>query len=250
MKRVMACPGSVLLSQECPPLPDSPASKEGTFAHKVFEHYLAPHVTVNNLAPHEKVKHYPKDMEEYCHWAVREVRALIEPGVESFSEQKIDISHFTAPGMFGTADAAIVELFDTLTIIDFKYGRMPVDVRNNVQLICYALGKLRLYDYNFLRCRMVILQPRAEHSDGPRREWIAPVDALLPWEEKIKHACDAALRKNAPRKGGPHCFFCPAQVICPEYVENLEWKDLVNEGDPNRKANTAIADFAGIEIEE
>ena len=68
-------------------------------------------------------------------------------------ETKVSLE-FIEPGMFGTVDAAVAEIFGRLVVIDFKYGAgVAVEPKDNTQMIYYALGIAHEYDYNFTRSR-------------------------------------------------------------------------------------------------
>jgi hypothetical protein len=119
--------------------------------------------------------------------------------------------------MFGTVDAAIVEQFGTLVVTDFKYGAgIPVEVKGNVQMIYYALGIARKFGFMFEKVRLRIIQPRAEHRDGPDRSHEMSIDELQKWTDTFGRGVDLALSENPPLNAGAHCRFCPAKTICPE----------------------------------
>ena len=58
-------------------------------------------------------------------------------------EQHLDFSKWVPEG-FGTGDCVIVA-DETLTILDFKYGKLVVTADQNSQMMCYALGALQLF---------------------------------------------------------------------------------------------------------
>lgn len=210
------CTASVPLSRNVPPQESSVYAEEGTLAHECLEAIIHPYVTHHSYV--KRKTEFTKEMGKYALWALRAIRDMIDaaPDAISFSEQKVDISHFTKPGQFGTLDFALAELFGTLTIADYKYGAgIPVDPEENLQLISYALAMLKKFDYNFSHVRFVILQPRADHPKGPRREWTASVDEVVAWEAKLKQKVIEA-ETNPVFKAGDHCRFCPAANICPE----------------------------------
>lgn len=125
--------------------------------------------------------------------------------------------------LFGTADFAGVTPDRTLHVSDLKFGRgIPVDVRDNSQLLYYALGvylDLR-GKVEIERVRMTIVQPRAAHADGPVRTWEIPVLDLVLWaEDVLKPAidliCEGDLGKLVVREG-KWCRWCPAAATtCP-----------------------------------
>jgi len=216
--RWMNCPGSIELSKKAPPSFESEYAKEGTRAHECLEFLLK-----NRGAPGEAFEiayeKYGHEITEHAVSAIEEIAKRTSKDVTILCETKVSLAHIH-PDMHGTVDAAIVDEFATLTVVDFKYGAgVPVDPEWNPQLLYYALGLAHQYDYNFSHVKLVIIQPRAEHERGPVREWGLRIDELLDWGEKLKKAVKDTLRKDAPLKSGDHCRWCPAAAICPELSE-------------------------------
>lgn len=220
--RWLSCPGSIRLSEKAPPQLDSPYAKEGTDAHLVLELLMKEYTKKGGrprVLAQELLKKYPKEMLTHAREAIQAISEKYNYfGATWVCETRVDASGFTMPGQFGTADCAIVEEFGTLTVIDYKYGAgVPVDVENNSQLIYYALGVAIKYDMNFNQVRLVVIQPRADHKDGPIREQLMTIDELAAWIPIFKAGVKAAEKKDAPLKYGEKwCRWCPAASICPE----------------------------------
>jgi hypothetical protein len=80
-----------------------------------------------------------------------------------------------------------------ITVCDFKYGKnVAVEVEQNPQLIYYGLGAIfremkaqkkkdlvKFIQDNNVHVRLMIVQPRAEHEDGPVREWVALPEDMM-----------------------------------------------------------------------
>lgn len=108
------------------------------------------------------------------------------------------------PDFSGTADHATRDV-----VADFKFGRAPVEVFDNPQLLAYA----ELLDPTPRPLELVIVQPRAAHPDGPVRRH------SLTTPEVAAHFADArAARERAradPRATpGAHCLHCPGRAHC------------------------------------
>jgi hypothetical protein len=129
-------------------------------------------------------------------------------------EKKFDLGAYV-PGMFGTVDAARIEPFKKVTVIDLKYGAgVAVEVEENPQLKIYGLGACQgeLPE----RVELVIVQPRARHRDGPVRRWEVAAADLEKWaREELVPAALATEDPAAPIAAGNHCRFCPALGGCP-----------------------------------
>jgi hypothetical protein len=218
-KRWLECPASIALSESAErqglkPV-ESKWAKEGTDAHTCLETFLK-----NGPLAHEYLKRrYPKDMVGHAYDAFKEIEKLQKaaPGSTLLCETRVDLSHIH-PEMFGTTDAAIVDEFGRLIVIDFKYGAgIPVDTEDNPQLIMYGLGIAHEYHYNFVDVSLMVIQPRANHHSGETtRQTIVSIEELCEWGDKFSAGADACENPLADFKAGDHCRFCPAAAICPE----------------------------------
>lgn len=221
--RWMNCHGSIALIEKAPPQRESAYANEGTTAHECLEFLLKNRLKLSAATTQAKKK-YDSEMVTHALSAVAwiEDKALDVLGEnEVLIETKVDASSFTCPDQFGTLDAAIVQEFGKLVVIDYKYGSgILVDPEQNSQLIYYALGLAHKYDYNFVDVEIVVIQPRAYHESGDTvRAWTCSMDELMAWREKFKTGVAKASDPFATLKSGDWCKFCPASTICPELKE-------------------------------
>lgn len=240
-ERWMNCPGSIALSKDAPTPPESIYAIEGTEAHTCLEILLKNGTTLERLRRTAEMlrRKHPKTMVDHAfsaaRWVLEKHRASV--GAELLCETRVDSSSFTTVEQFGTVDAAIVEEFGTLTVIDFKYGAGIVvdpagkDGLGNSQLVYYALGISAAYHHNFTDVELVVIQPRATDEDGETiRTFKMSMDDLLAWVPRFQIAvlsCIAATDRYAINgvsslvdgdwlKEGSWCRFCPAAGTCPE----------------------------------
>lgn len=204
--RWLNCAAAVSLSEKMPKPPESEYAKEGTDAHAILEAILKK----------EKIKKYDSTMYMFAKSAADHIHFLkARSKGELLIETKVDLS-FIHKEAFGTLDAAVVEHFGRLHVIDFKYGQgYAVEVKDNPQLMFYALGVANQFDYNFEDVELTIIQPRAPHTDGPIRRHVFNVAEFAIWRETFKKAIDASEKKNPKATAGPWCKWCPAAPICP-----------------------------------
>lgn len=145
------------------------------------------------------------------------------PDAVQMLERRVDFSAYVPDG-FGTCDCIIIQ-GDTLTIIDYKYGKgVAVSAENNPQMRLYALGALNDYGiaYDVENVEMHIYQPRINNISTER----LTVSALLEWAEKIvKPTAAKAAKGKGDYSPGAHCRFCPharrcraLTRVCTEYV--------------------------------
>jgi len=119
---------------------------------------------------------------------------------------------------YGTNDAFLYRPFNDIHLWDLKYGRgVVVDVKQNKQLMYYALGAIQGRDVK--EVVTYIVQPRAYHPDGPIRKCTYSVEELKYFGEILKIRIDATRKKDAPLVAGDHCRWCRASSICPMLKE-------------------------------
>jgi hypothetical protein len=188
---------------------------------------------------HEYIFEVDEEMVEATRVYFRYVRDIVDTAEMMgekpalFVEQGFDLS-FIHPGMFGTNDSSVFVPGRELTVIDYKHGSgKVVEVEDNPQLLYYALGALRELCWERNEggwnerlmpetVRIVIVQPRAAHPNGPVREWVVTADYIIhEFAEALREAAIATTRHNAERKAGEWCHFCPAKVICPEFEDSV-----------------------------
>lgn len=243
-KRWMNCPGSIALSEAAPKKGSSVYAMLGTAAHALGEECLAKgHATpkwakgqyidigqedkVRFLTASKPLENPPptmilvdEDMIEAVQVYLDTVRQVYEElggkaEAEMALEQRLDLS-WLRPNMFGTADCKIAKWMDTLVIIDYKHGKgVSVEIEGNTQLRYYALGAAAEYDFEFEKVRMIIVQPRCHHSDGPVREEVITMAELRAFEKQLAEGYDRANEESAILNPGEWCKFCPALGIPP-----------------------------------
>ncbi len=214
--RWMACPGSIKLSETVPPPPSTAAADHGTQAHACVSQILAAYQKLGrdgiNISASSLRSMAPAAMVRHAVEAVERVIARLTPFSILLSDMKV---HVDGVG-FGTIDVAIIEEFESITVIDYKYGLNLVEVENNLQCQYYAIGLASEYFWNFEKVRLVIDQPRAYHKLGPVREFEMSITQL-----KLRHhdfRCGVAeCEEEEPTLiAGDHCKYCPAAFVCPE----------------------------------
>lgn len=217
---------------KAPPPQESSYAIEGTDAHSCLETLMkndASSAVISMLR-----KKYPESMVLHAIAFYETVLELMPMRTSLLCETKVELD-FVEEGMFGTVDAAIVDLFGVLWVIDYKYGAgRLVNPERNTQMIYYALGIAYKYRFNFESVRLAIAQPRIVHKDGFFRTWDMEIPELISWAGIFKKGVEACRKPNAPLKPGRWCFFCPAQSICPAVGEE--------------KFNEAQADFDDFDL--
>lgn len=227
MYRWSACPGSVREAAKAPPSASSSYAQEGTDAHTIAALCLQKNANPGayigktvGVGVHAFTT--TKEMATAVQVYIDAVDAVVDgesPTIKLQVEQRFDLSA-VHPGCFGTADAVVwCPDTKTLHVFDYKHGAgIPVEVENNPQLMYYGLGALLASGYPARRVRLVIVQPRCEHPDGPVRSWEIDAIDLLDFRADLKEYAKATENPDAVLVAGEHCRFCPAAALCPELV--------------------------------
>ena len=216
------CPGSFELGKKAPPSVTSPYAAEGTTIAKYIELALVELCEKQSMEGYEAVikdivddemKQHTRD---YVLWLMTLEKAFVNGRpAKRLIEQKVRFSE----NIWGTPDYCCV-CGDSAIIVDFKYGRgVPVDVKENLQLILYALALDNLVDGAVKKFSCFVYQPRLD-NDKPYSRW--DFDNKEEWQKFFATAEKAILvDKSETLMLGDHCRFCNAQVICPAQKEAL-----------------------------
>lgn len=158
------------------------------------------------------------EMRECANAYVALLDSITPDGARVFLEQRLSTG---VPGVFGTADAAVVDARNkVLRIVDYKHGRgVLVEVTENPQLMLYGLGGLELFDLfgPFEEVCLTVHQPRGQGHESINT-WCISTEELIRWRDEI--AIPAALQANGldgvirPSREG--CRWCPIAGICKE----------------------------------
>lgn len=210
-ERFMACPGSVRLENQMPYDPPGEAAAIGTAIHELSERILNGHEIDD---PDVNPEHLAM-AQEYADF----INNLVEKPRKKLIEVNVDAGLKSLhPSLGGTADAVLVD-GDHLIICDLKTGRVPVEAKDNKQLLTYALGVMRQFNAPAsIQCTMHIFQPRAGHS-----KWTVSGVDLITHGHELKKAAELALSPDAPTIPSPDaCKYCKAKTICPSMRQKVQ----------------------------
>lgn len=222
------CPPSARLN-EMFPNESSPFAEEGSFVHELCEYKVKKHLHRRMKRPQSE--EYESEEAEACSDIYLQTIEEFEEQMRSdhgtvmtLVEEKLDFSNVVPQG-FGTGDCVLVSPGE-LHICDYKHGKgVFVDVDHNSQMMLYALGAVRAYDfiYDFQTVSMTIIQPRLENI----ATCTMSKQELLDWGEKIKPIAKMAFEGTGEQKCGDWCRFCRAKAVCE--ARKKEALALVNE---------------------
>ena len=119
------------------------------------------------------------------------------------------------PSLSGTSDISIISPSE-LVILDYKHGAgVVVEPSTSKQLRLYLLGLIHEVGPRD-RYKLVVVQPRARHSEGPIRVHSITHAEIKSFAKEAKNAAKANFEKTGRRQAGDHCRFCLAASACRE----------------------------------
>lgn len=222
-KRVMECPGSMLLAEKYPSA-ESEFAAEGTAGHEAIDLIMQGKtdkdtdvigLIFNGI---EITREFYDDAIAPC---LETWDALDKElgGIDFYNEQRV-----TFPGIdgaFGTVDI-VGTAKDRTVLLDWKLGRgVPVSAEGNQQLLYYAYAAAHTEPSSRFFAKdkpieLFIVQPRVNDGE-PFTRWMTSYLQLDAFAIDLKHAVDVALEPDPPFKMGSWCRFCPAKIGCPLY---------------------------------
>ncbi len=197
--RWLSCHGSVQVLQTYDNSP-SDASTKGDIAHKLLEDSLEWGVVPDH--PDVDIMYGVMMAVEY----INDTQKAYGPACKVYAEQTLEIPE---TGEIGTTDVTMVTA-DTIHVIDYKNGYVPVDVKMNAQLMLYLLSLMHKYGER-KHYKLTVIQPNYVHVDGMIRHF-EPTPDDIEWFRKEVAIAMASQTVTA----GKHCktTYCPARGTC------------------------------------
>ena len=222
-KRVINCPGSVVLVQRMPPQVESKYAAEGTMLHAAIEDLLADGEMGDVIAKHCLSDEQAEKL-RYCLDALDEIDP--EQRMTFVQEQRVEFT--SLPGVFGHADL-IGRLGKRAVVLDWKFGDgVIVEAEESEQGMFYAAAAMETpaVEWAFkdaTEIEIVIVQPPAV------RRWVTTPARVAEFKRDLDRAVTLSRRPDAPMALGDWCRWCTAKPICPLMtgeIERMEHKAL------------------------
>jgi hypothetical protein len=207
----MACAG-FLSFENLPEQETNAAAEEGTAAGELLERMLLgkdlPAQARNGVYFNDEMRFHLKPI-------VEEINANKSSDV--LCEQRIDWQSRSGVLIRGSYDISFIRN-GHLYVDDLKYGWGIVEVRDNWQLLGYAIGECIRRQTHFDKIVLRIHQPRPHHEDGSTREWVLTYDELLAYKEKIDSRLEQIVAGYNQLDTGKQCKYCAASAeACPAF---------------------------------
>lgn len=227
LHRIIACPGSVIMSEGIEQLPTSPYAAEGTMLHSYMEQFI-------ETGKLPDVRSDYKVLLEQCMDYLTTVRGG-DPNSAIFTELYMISAIET--DVAGTADVVLFNYTDKAHIIDWKFGGgVHVAVLDNPQFLAYAWLLMQKFP-TINQVTVHVAQPRLDNFDYQT----LTRDYVSDW---YKSTLSPALRM-AERTDNPvlnpsldACRWCRANAVCPARRAQVD-----------QQASEAFALYADIETQ-
>lgn len=219
LSRPMKCAGSLRFEGLDQP-ETGQAAKEGTAAGEYLQCLLERKTTTMPSHAQNGIE-FTDDMKFYTNEIAKEILNPIGAGSLVLCETKIDWQTRSGIWIKGQYDASFVR-DGKLYIDDLKYGWNLVEVKENWQLLGYAIGEVIRRGTAFDRIVLRIHQPRPHHEDGPTRAWEITHDELIEYKEKIERRMAQIAGGFAELVTGSQCKYCiGTDSPCPAFNRSV-----------------------------
>lgn len=208
----MVCAGYVFLTNE-EIESENEAAKEGTAAGEYLQLMIEgkpiPTVASNGVYFNDEMKFHVTPI--YQDIMNRQVSGVL-------CETRIDWQTMSGIQIKGSYDYAFVDQRGYLCIEDLKYGFGIVEVKENWQLLGYAIGEVIRRGQAFSHISLKIHQPRPHHEDGYTREWLLTYSELLEYKDKIEKRMEEISNGRKDFQTSSQCKYCKgAAEACPAF---------------------------------
>ena len=204
LQRIHDCPGSVRMEAMCPPVEKTPDATEGTMLHERIAALIKGESGALDGLDSEQAAAV-----ESCHDFLK---TLMREGDQIYVEYHVDVQDEHGELLTeGTLDVALIHTDNTADIIDWKFGRTPVEeAPNNYQGASYSLAIFQRFNVSSVTFH--IYQPRIyAHT---QYTFTNPRNILTNIRNIINRAKAPELILNA---GDAACRYCAAKSICPAF---------------------------------
>lgn len=215
--RTIACPAWLERSKNLPKQPGNVFADEGNLLHDAMEAYYQHgkdfYTLVGRLNFNEQILN-----DEHVKTLLEPARDCVEEVFNRFQIEEYQCEPFVEiiPDEAGGSIDLIAASADrkTVLILDYKFGGVRVDVKDNKQLQFYALAaktdkKTADFFFHAERVAYAIVQPKVAYIPAV---WVSDIDHLNNFKAELFEALDNPTRASV----GDHCKYCPVYKTCPD----------------------------------
>jgi hypothetical protein len=216
-KRVINCPGSVVLVQKMPRQVSSKYAAEGTALHTCIDRLVNDDTLTVPMLLGKTVDGVviTEDHIEKLSYAIQTLDT-IDPAMtlRYVTEVRVGFGDLL-PGVFGSTDL-IGRQRNRAVVLDWKFGDgVMVDAEENMQGMFYAAAAMRTPETQWVfdgvdEVEIIIVQPPYT------RRWVTTPARIADFEAELVRAVKRSQLPDAPLSVGDHCRWCTAKPICPQ----------------------------------
>lgn len=215
LARIMKCFGPLNM-KDLPEYESGAPAMEGTAAGEMLQAMLEQRTIVPQIGKHAS-NGVAFDDDMIFHVTPIASEILKNAQSEILCETEVNIVTRSGVQIKGHSDVTYIR-DGKLYVDDLKYGWGIVDVKENWQLLAYAIGEVMRRGQVFPSIVLRIHQPRPHHEDGSTREWEITYEELLQRFEVLEARCDQIAAGSRELVTGNHCKYCPAAShACPAF---------------------------------
>ena len=220
-KRVINCPGSVVLVQKMPPKPSSEHADRGTLLHNAISAILEDmNVDVIGMKYEDQV--LTQDLYDEKITVALALLDEVDPDKEMMYEVETRVGFGDLlPNVFGSTDL-VGRIGDRAIVLDWKFGDgVVVDATENEQLMFYAAAAMRTDAAKWAfdgttEIECIIVQPPMI------KRWTTSKERIAQFERDLIKAVKEAQQPDAKLAMGDHCRWCAAKPICPQMTGQVD----------------------------
>lgn len=229
-KRWLACPGSIPFCENIPEELTEDAMV-GSQAHRVAEQAIKNRFGVGEGKSLSDLTD-DADMIEHAAAYANWLADVYGDDAKWHTEERVGIplTGNDLPAMYGTCDAYAILMSDTetkLIVVDYKYGRHPVEVEENPQLMLYALGIALINGLSAdINIDLVIYQPycggakvwktSGKHVDEFARFARNKISQIQQIRVRVRNGEDV---RSSLVPGPEQCRYCRGAGTCPALAQ-------------------------------
>ena len=194
LKHFELCPGSYRLEAGLPD-EESVFAQEGTAMHLAVEH--------------EKILNdFNEEQKDCIQRCIDYLGMIASAGAKWQKETKVSVLDGFDEITCGTMDA-ICELDDLIVAVDWKFGRSPVMIDDNLQIMAYSCGLMQRFNKPV---EFHIAQPRLNYFKSVRFE----VEQVVEITDRIKQIiANCTGKQMILNPSETACKWCKAKETCP-----------------------------------
>ena len=212
--RAITCPGSIKLEATLPEPPESEEATEGTLLHLAMAGHEV-ELTDDQKTTIEIASRYRDQL----------IKDTFGEGVETkvIREKLIELKDDKCLNIIFSGHADEVHIADKVLVIDYKFGRIPVEAADqNYQIRAYALMSHLQLAPLINEVIVAIIQPRLKKDEAVTIAIYQKDELDMALEEMDRTSMEVNHPSAPYSPSGDACRYCRAKSVCPAALEVVD----------------------------